>query len=89
MASFDDGQLSHYHRLSDSVYMSMVSFCRSLVSHRVRTGRATKNVHLTDDFCNLLLRFLDEMQFMYIHPRSTSARISFMNCNHTANPSRK
>lgn len=86
MASFEDGRICHYHRVADCVWWEIENFLQCLVRCRIDTFSKVYAVQLSDEFCNTLLAFLEEMEFSYIHPRSTSARIKFIHSNRNSNP---
>lgn len=77
MASLDK-EPSHYHRVATITWLAVRAFLSTLLITRVEKRTHRFSVTLTDDVANALLAFLDEMQYGYIHPRSTSARIDFL-----------
>lgn len=62
----------HYHRCSDLSYSCVAEFLQQLIAYRINNGSGKVVVTITDEFADAALAFLDEMQFAYIHPRSTS-----------------
>lgn len=68
----------HYHRCSDTAYRLITSLLQGLVNTWLNNGRSFVSVRFTEEQINVILEFLDEMEFAYIHPRSTSHRIHLM-----------
>lgn len=64
----------HYHKCADSCYKFVAALLQSLVSNFVSSQHRPQVVQLSVEHAQILLDFLEQMQFAYIHPRSTSAR---------------
>lgn len=64
--------LAHFHLCSDSAFFDVSKLLRSLCVSYVEK----QQIQLSQDIINSCLCFLDEMQFAYIHPRSTSAKFA-------------
>lgn len=65
--------VSHYHLCSDTTFFEVASLLQALCVSFVDKKQITLSPCLVDT----VLQFLDEMQYAYMHPRSTSARFAF------------
>lgn len=84
---FNNCSSMHFHRVSDGAYSVVVHLLRYLLTSRINSQSQIVNVNVSDELSNSLLDFLDEMEFAYMHPRSTSARYRYVQLNRTAIPS--
>lgn len=75
----------HYHLCDDGAWMDVSKFLRGFLQKRVNQGQNRFSIKLTDEFAEILLLFLTQMETAYMHPRSTSARILFRNLSLPAN----
>ncbi|MBQ5625980.1 MAG: hypothetical protein IIU96_02955 [Paludibacteraceae bacterium] len=57
------------------------------MAQRVNNGSKHVSLYLTDGLANNMLDFLDQVEFAYMHPRSTSARVNFLKKEREAHPS--
>ena len=64
--------VSHYHLCSDLAFYAVAELLKSLCVSFVERRQMKVRQEQID---NVLL-FLDEMQFAYLHPRSSSARLA-------------
>lgn len=67
-------RLMHYHAVDDSVYYSSVAIVRNLLKSRLRAGVNVFEFTLSNEEFDTLYLFLEQMETMYEHPRSTSKR---------------
>jgi len=72
----------HYHRVDDSCYLVVVHLLRYLLTSRIDSQSKAVLVNLSDELANTLLDFLDQMEYAYMHPRSTSAKFRFVQTTH-------
>lgn len=68
----------HYHRVDDSCYLVVVHLLRYLLTSRIVSQSKAVLVDLNDELADTLLDFLDQMEYAYMHPRSTSAKYRFV-----------
>lgn len=68
----------YYVRVSQEVCRSVCNVLQKLLAQRVNNGSKHVSLYLTDGLANNMLDFLDQVEFAYMHPRSTSARIHFL-----------
>lgn len=70
--------MMHYYRLEDDSLRVVLRLLKAIVSQRVQKGRNSLYLSVSDDECNVILSLIEQVKFGYIHPRSTSARYSFL-----------
>lgn len=84
--------LTHYHKVDTFLWFYVSGILRRLIVRAVEDSPLGCGASLSLPEADALLQFLDEMQFAYMHPRSTSRRVSlaardFMSReNRSANP---
>lgn len=64
----------HYHKVSDVNWHQVSHLLRTLCVRFVEGHHKPITLNLSSDLVESLLSFVDEMQFAYIHPRSSSAK---------------
>lgn len=64
----------HYHKVSDVNWHQVSHLLRTLCVRFVEGHHKPVTLNLSSDLVESLLSFVDEMQFAYIHPRSSSAK---------------
>lgn len=64
----------HYHKVSDVNWHQVSHLLRTLCVRFVEGHHKPITLSLSLDMVETLLSFVDEMQFAYIHPRSSSAK---------------
>lgn len=74
---FTDGQLRHYHRCSDVSYSLVREILQKILSGWVGHSQRQFLLAPSDFDIDLIYQFLTEMDFGYMHPRSTSARFLY------------
>lgn len=68
--------LAHYHRVNTCLWLCVASLLQRLVVSSVAATGQEQPAVITRDDAQMLLDFLDEMEFGYIHPRRTSRFVS-------------
>lgn len=74
----------HFHRCSDVNFLFVRDVLAQMLSKYVDEGQRKFIVTLSPEQIQIIFSFLDEMQFSYIHPRSTSARVHFSQLKKTS-----
>lgn len=77
-ASFTSIPDMHFHKCSDIHFGVVRDLLQTIVSCYVSHGQRKFVLQPSEFDINCFLLFLDEMQFAYIHPRSTSARVAYV-----------
>lgn len=77
----------HFHRLSEECSSVVINLLQNAVRQRILASSDVITLKITPDDFALILDFLEQFRFAYIHPRSTSHRIEMLRSeNVTANP---
>lgn len=69
----------HYYRIDDEVIRYFHNFFATLLKFRVESNSRQILLNITDEFADTALDLLDQIDNAYMHPRSTSARVRFLN----------
>ena len=77
----------HYFRIDDDCIDAITQLFQSILIARVNRGAAGNVTFcLTDGLAQCMFDFIEQVQFGYIHPRRTSAKMRFVRSQPSANP---
>lgn len=67
----------HFHKLREGDVLYVTSLLRSILRARLAAKRDRVSIIVDDAGTASLIDFIAQLQFAYVHPRSTSLRVSF------------
>lgn len=76
--------LSHYHRVDTFLWYDVVRTIQRLCVSSMECAAAEGGAPLTLSEVDLMLDFLHQMEFAYVHPRRSSARVRLYMCGRHA-----
>ena len=77
----------HYFRIDDDCIDAITVLFQSILVDRINRGSAGEFAfHLSDGLAQCLFDFIEQVEFGYIHPRRTSAKMRFVRSQPSANP---
>lgn len=68
----------HFHYVDSLTWLCIRSMMQRLVVARLEQGRATLCFNMSEDDCDYVLDFLEQMDIAYLHPRRDSLHVSLL-----------